>query len=110
MIPQSEESITVRAAAAAAASASQSLSESSELTQNNIKNLYQSHKKEWEDYHRWIVLNCKTYNIMCRHIKKNCQISLEIETSFKAWFTVENLYQVIMYTFVVEVYNKIHDQ
>ena len=105
MTSQSEESIII-----AEASASQSLSESLILTWDDIKNLYQSHKKEWEDYHRWIILNCKTYDIMWRHTEESCQLSLEIRMSFETWSAVENLYQVIMYASVVEVYSKIHDQ
>ena len=47
---------------------------------------------------------------MQRYIKENCQSSLKVRTSFKTWSAVENFYQVITYVFVVEVYNKIHDQ
>ncbi len=46
MTSQSEESIIT----AAETSASQFSSTSSVLTWNNIKNLYQSYKKEWEEY------------------------------------------------------------
>ena len=47
VIPQSGESIII-----IRAPASQSFSEPPILTQDNIKNLYQSHKKEWEEYHK----------------------------------------------------------
>ena len=97
---QSEESIT-----AAEASASQS-----SLFWNDIKNIYQFYIWEWELHDKWIKLNLKTYNIMQRHIKNNCKSILKIRTSFKTWQAIENIYWIITYIFIVEVYSKIHDQ
>ncbi len=47
---------------------------------------------------------------MWRHIKDNCKPTLETRTSFEAWQAVENIYWVIMYASIIEVYSKIHDQ
>ena len=47
---------------------------------------------------------------MWRHTEDDCKSTLETETSFEAWQAVENIYQMIMYVSVIEVYSKIHDQ
>lgn len=80
------------------------------LSRDDIEDLYQSHKQEWEAHEKWIELDCKAYDTMRRHTEENCQPALGTGTSFEAWSAVENLYRVITYAPIMEAFDKVVGQ
>ena len=77
------------------------------LSREDIEDLYQSHKQEWEAHEKWIELDCKAYDIMRRHTEENCQPALGTGTSFEAWSAVENIYRIITFAPIIDAFEKV---
>ena len=84
LTPQSGESTAGALAAGASAPAPQPPPATPVLSQDNIKDAYQSYIREWEIHEKWLELDSKAYDIMRRHTKDDCKPALGTGTSFEA--------------------------
>jgi hypothetical protein len=55
-------------------------------------------------------LDSKAYDIMRRHTEDDCKPVLGTGTSFEVWLAVENLYWVIIFAPIIEVFKKVTSQ